>query len=313
MDKKTSGIASGIVCLVGFLVFLVLALNNEWNASGQLLWASTPVLLGLSIGCFWKPESVGQALWNLLEKLNGNGQRTDSHDVQVQDKSSGNQAMAGDGAQINQYNITIAPKSEKKTENDVEKEGVGNLKKNSIINEKLKSVFLPDITDLNIDNHLLDQLYGQAFNQATILFYDAKLTTISIQVSPFKEPTERVSIFLYFYSKSANKIVKFQYSEKERQLKILEPHRFAHSDMDKMVSDNLPWQEAPEWQTAIIRSYAKISPLTPVNSSYYYIAAYGFLKPLWKITFDDGFNGVERCLTWDPRKGLSADSISLEL
>jgi hypothetical protein len=89
MDKKTNGYVAGIGSFFGFAVFLALALNNEWNTSGQILWAFTIIFGGLGVGCFWKPESFGAVVSQFFEKISENKGGSDSHDIQVQNKSSG--------------------------------------------------------------------------------------------------------------------------------------------------------------------------------------------------------------------------------
>lgn len=120
MDKKRKeGYVAGIGCFFGFAILLTLAVNNEWNTSGQLFWAFTVIFGGLGVGCIWKPETVGAAVSKYFERFSESEKgSSDSHNKQVQKKSSGVQVMAQD-----QSNVTIY-RSERKedAENQPEEE-----------------------------------------------------------------------------------------------------------------------------------------------------------------------------------------------
>lgn len=186
---------------------------------------------------------------------------------------------------------------------------------NRVVEEKesKKSILLSDgqnITKLNINDNLLDQIYGQAFNQAIQSCHDAKLSTFSVQVFPFRKLGERVTIYYYFYSKSANKILKFRYSEQVPEVEHIVPDKFAKGDLDRSFFENLPWKEATQWADFLVRAYNKIAMLSTVPQSSYHLSAYAFAKPNWRASFEDGFNGNERSFVWNPSKGLSEDSIN---
>lgn len=103
MEEKTkNGYIAGVVSLLGCFLFGLFAYHNEFNLSGQILWGITLVLGVFGVGSLWKPDSVGQVVWQLLENLSKSGEATsDSHNIQIQKNSSGAvQAMATQGASV---------------------------------------------------------------------------------------------------------------------------------------------------------------------------------------------------------------------
>lgn len=101
-DKKKNGYVTGIVCLLIFFILLILAVNNEWNMSGQTIWVITIFFGGLGVGSLCKPESFGAIATQILKNLSESGKDTsDSHNIQIQENSSGAvQAMATQGASV---------------------------------------------------------------------------------------------------------------------------------------------------------------------------------------------------------------------
>ena len=101
-DKRKNGYVTGIVCLLIFSIFLIFAINNEFNMSGQIIWAITIFFGGLGFGSLWKPDSIGQIATQILKNFSESGKDTsDSHNIQIQEKSSGAvQAMATQGASL---------------------------------------------------------------------------------------------------------------------------------------------------------------------------------------------------------------------
>ena len=103
MEEKTkNGYIAGVVSIIGCFLFGLFAYHNEFNLTGQILWGITLVLGVFGVGSLWKPDSVGQVVWQLLENLSKSGENTsDSHNIQIQEKSSGAvQAMATQGASV---------------------------------------------------------------------------------------------------------------------------------------------------------------------------------------------------------------------
>jgi hypothetical protein len=101
-EKRKNGYIAGVVSLLGCLLFGLFAYHNEFNLTGQILWGITLVLGVFGVGSLWKPDSVGQVVWQILKNLSESGKDTsDSHNIQIQEKSSGAvQAMATQGASV---------------------------------------------------------------------------------------------------------------------------------------------------------------------------------------------------------------------
>jgi len=114
--------------------------------------------------------------------------------------------------------------------------------------ETREIVLLPEgaqITKLRIDNDLLNQIYEQAHRQAIDRYDDARLSYFCIQVFPFREVGSKVTIYLYFYSKWADKKCTFRFSDESPQVNHAPPDRPA-KDYDRDVFTRLPWNESPQ-------------------------------------------------------------------
>lgn len=107
MDKKrTEGYIAGVACVIACLVFSVSAANIGWNASGQILWAFTIVFGVLGIGSFWKPNSIGAIVTQIMRNIGrSESEGSDSHNRQIQKKSKGSVQVMGDDARVNVYNV----------------------------------------------------------------------------------------------------------------------------------------------------------------------------------------------------------------
>jgi len=101
-DKRKNGYVTGIVCLLIFFVFLIFAINNEWNLSGQIIWVITIFFGALGVGSLWKPESFGEIATQILKNLSESGEdKSDSRNIQIQENSSGAvQVIANHGSSI---------------------------------------------------------------------------------------------------------------------------------------------------------------------------------------------------------------------
>lgn len=116
MDKKRQQVYFvGIVCLLCFILLSIIAgnftINGGWNISSVTSWVFASVFGVFGIGSLLKPDSFGVIVLRLMEAL-AESQRegSDSHDTQVQKKSSGSvQVMAHD-----QSNVSITVHSGKK-------------------------------------------------------------------------------------------------------------------------------------------------------------------------------------------------------
>ena len=70
--------------------------------SGQIIWVITIFFGALGVGSLWKPESFGEIATQILKNLSESGEdKSDSHNIQIQEKSSGAvQAMATQGGSL---------------------------------------------------------------------------------------------------------------------------------------------------------------------------------------------------------------------
>jgi len=98
-EKTKKGYVAGVVSLFVFLFFGLFAVHNEFNLTGQILWVITFVFGVFGFGSLWKPDSVGQIVWQILENFSESDKDTsDSHNKQIQKNSSGSvQAMSTHG------------------------------------------------------------------------------------------------------------------------------------------------------------------------------------------------------------------------
>jgi hypothetical protein len=99
------------------------AINIGWNTSGQIFWVFTIVFGGLGVGSLLKPDSVGAVASQLLKNLaKSEEEGPDSHNKQIQKKSSGSvQVMASDRAEVN-INVPSVKKKQAQKPSAEEKE-----------------------------------------------------------------------------------------------------------------------------------------------------------------------------------------------
>lgn len=159
---------------------------------------------------------------------------------------------------------------------------------------KQKRVFLPDpssIWKLNIDNVLLNELYGQAYSRAVSRYHDAKLSGFAILVYPYSG--DRVSIHFEFCSQWAGRQCTLMISE----IGAME-ESFPHGPIELGATfDELPWIQCPSWPEFLRLSCEKARPLPPADWSGYVLAVEGKFR--WSISFEDGVTGEESWLYWD--------------
>lgn len=162
-----------------------------------------------------------------------------------------------------------------------------------------KRVLLPDSTNisrLNIDNALLNELYGQASGHAVNKYHDAKLNALVILVHPYN-PTLGVSIMFYFYSEWANRVCRFHISETQDMHELLPGYPAGGSD--KATFDELPWLRDQNWPHFLKKSCERVGPLSPNPWTDYMLSAYAFRALHWGITFEDGVTGKRSRFEWD--------------
>jgi hypothetical protein len=175
--------------------------------------------------------------------------------------------------------------------------------------EKQKSALLPDIAHiakLSINESLLDAIYEQAQRKATSIYHDTQLSLFSIQVYPFMDKS--VNIYLYFYSKWADKTCTFRYSNRLPQVEHSPPDTRPKSDSGREVFTTLPWKESPQWAQFLERAYAKIGPFATALGTNYHLFSYPTRNTYWCLLFHDGFSGTEYDFEWNG-KGLDENSI----
>lgn len=166
------------------------------------------------------------------------------------------------------------------------------------------------ITGLNIDSDLLDDVYEQAQRKAIDIYHDAQLSGFIVQFILFEDNARTVNIWLDFYSKWANKKCEFVCDVSDRRVKHSLPDKRPMVISDMEVFTTLPWKENPQWVQFIERAYAKIGPLTPVRGTKYHLSAHqnSSRGVYWTITFEDGFTGAELVFDWNG-KGFDENSI----
>jgi hypothetical protein len=87
-----------------FVFFLIFAINNQFNETGEILWGLALFFGAAGIGCMWKPKTVGayvKGFFDAVGKAYG-GEGSGSNIRQTQRDSNGVQVV-GDRAQV--YNL----------------------------------------------------------------------------------------------------------------------------------------------------------------------------------------------------------------
>jgi hypothetical protein len=175
------------------------------------------------------------------------------------------------------------------------------------------SPLLPDtteVTKLEMDDVLLDKIYEQARSEAVKTYDDAGLSSFSIQVYPFESGRPSVYIYFVFYSKWANKICDFQYSDLTSSLKHYTPDKRAKTDVYRRVFSTLPWKTSPQFLRALKLAYDKIKPLPSVKGTSYLFFRLAS-QDHWSLKFEDGTSGEEYSFSWNGQ-GLDENSIRQE-
>lgn len=164
--------------------------------------------------------------------------------------------------------------------------------------KKRKRVLLPDpnyMWKLNIDNVLLNELYGQAYGLAVNEYHDAKLSGLGIVVHPYQH--DRVSILLDFYSQWARRECTFFISEiRDMTESVPSKPKAAGATFEE-----LPWIRDPNWQQFLKKACEKARPLSPALKTEYIISADTGENPQWWILFMDGVTGKELGFDWDAK------------
>jgi hypothetical protein len=179
--------------------------------------------------------------------------------------------------------------------------------------ERQKRELLPasaDIIKLNVDDSLLDMIYEKAHSEAIGKYHDAQLSGFVIQAFPFIEVGSRVTVYLYFFSKWADKTCHFAYSDTFPQVKHMPPDNRPKFDIDREIFTTLPWKKSPQWMQFLRRCYARIGPFAPADMTYYHLSAYPKTNReiFWKLSFSDAFSGEEHMFEWNGQ-GLDENNV----
>jgi len=174
-----------------------------------------------------------------------------------------------------------------------------------------KVVLLPEnteITNLNVDNKLLDEIYEQANRKAIEMYPDALFTCFTVQVHPFVSMGSKVNIYMHFFSKFSKKTCSFSYTEIFPTVEHNLPDRPERNVSEIVALTTLPWGASPHWIQFLRRAIHSKGPFAPSLKTCYHLTANSALSPIWHLSVSDGFNGNEYAFSWDG-KGLDENSI----
>jgi biotin carboxyl carrier protein len=118
MDKKKQeGYVTGLVCLLIFALFAYFTVMSISNTSATVIMGIFTALFGgLGFGSLARPDTVGAVASQLLRNLSKSSEEasSDSHDKQIQKRSSGVQVMAHDQSSVS---ITVQSGKKKNAQN----------------------------------------------------------------------------------------------------------------------------------------------------------------------------------------------------
>ncbi len=205
--------------------------------------------------------------------------------------------------------LTQIEKAQAIAEKSLPEKGTNVIETRSSGETEQTSFLLPDntkIADLKIDNNFLDELYESAQNLAKAEYYDAQLSSFSINVFPFISNLSRVSIYFDFFSSIGGRICTFKFSDGNPKVVHCPPDKQARDDLSKKVLKNLPWKESPEWKQFLQISIAKTGQLPPNDMTRYVLMAFpwgiedlGKTDVFWSVSVVDNFSGNEHSLRWN--------------
>lgn len=169
--------------------------------------------------------------------------------------------------------------------------------------ETQENVLLSDISDitrLGINNDFLNQSYKRAHAQARSRYRDAELHSLALWVYPFVSAIPKVTVDFYFCSLSAQRSCRFQTDETSRETRHLPPDGFIRKDHEKRIFRTLPWKKSPNWLEFLKQMYARISPLSQVDQTFYSLHVFPDSEgnTIWDLLFSDGFSGQEYTVGW---------------
>jgi hypothetical protein len=175
-------------------------------------------------------------------------------------------------------------------------EGIKGLEETLKEAKKRKRVLLPDpnnISRLNVDNDLLNELYGQAYGGAVSKYHDAKLSGFAILVYPYSD--DRVSIHFEFHSQWAGRKCTFMIGEIGDMKESL-PNEPVEREA---TFDELPWIQNPNWPQFLKKSCEKVGPLPSAPQTNYILSADAYRERQWRLLSKDGVTGKMSDFDWD--------------
>jgi hypothetical protein len=186
-------------------------------------------------------------------------------------------------------------------------------KKDACSTPNRKNSLLPDRKDigkLNIKNSFLDKIYKKANHLAIQKHKDATLSNFAIHVLPFQDTIFNVSISFEFFSKTSNKLLRYQFDDTNYAIKFSPPEYDANQDFQKKTFSKLPWKESPKWLDFLKIAISKTGPIPDNPTSDYTFYVYPFSFSLfsltkgisWTFSLSDRFMGKTYTCDWNGKK-----------
>ncbi len=148
---------------------------------------------------------------------------------------------------------------------------------------------------LNINNALLNKLYGQVYNLVVLEIPDARLSEFDIDVFPYSN-VSKVRITYCFYSKSADREMDYVFRD---DLSIfLERDISGIAIVNRVPFDNLPWLANREWLPSIKKACERVGPLTPDIATGYLVWVVNSPTLTWHININDSVNWHWTLFKW---------------
>lgn len=162
---------------------------------------------------------------------------------------------------------------------------------------------LPDpkkMTELNLDNPFLTEVYGKLYSLALKWSDDARLSGFSIHVYPYREYGSKVSIQLEFFSSWAKMSRVWCFDDKGDISEVGLPK---HKTEEIPTFGELPWVQCPDWLKTLQKAYVQVGKLPEVERTNYRVQTSVSLGR-WLFIFQDGVSGKEHKFEWTIEKGL---------
>jgi hypothetical protein len=162
---------------------------------------------------------------------------------------------------------------------------------------------LPDpkkMTELNLDNPFLTEVYGKLYALALKWSEDARLMSFSVHVHPYKSYSYKVAIHLEFFSSWAKQSRTWVFDD---QGEISEVGLPKHTTEEISTFGELPWMQYPDWLKMVQKAYVQVGQLPEVESTNCRVQTSASLGQ-WLFIFQDGVSGKEHKFKWTIEKGL---------